>query len=496
MSGWNKLAKRKKEPASPHTPHTDNPPSPWRGQVSLQPHQERAIERLRRAPGVLLYHGLGSGKTISSIAAGARLGLDAHAVVPAALRENYRKELAKVQPQTQFDVSSYDAFAKGPGADNRLLIADEGQRLRDPSSRRSVAMLAASQRAAKRLVLSATPIQNTPEELAPIINTVAGRSVLPLGPSFREHFVEEREVDPGFWARLKGVQPGVEQTIKNRGDLAKTVRGLVDYHPSATAGFPRTTYSHEEVEMDPRQRAVYRTVVGKMPKSFFHKMERNLPPSKSEAKNLNAFMTAARIVSNTPQPYQHGMTPEEGLARSPKLLRALTNVRRGIAADPEHKALIYSNYLQGGVLPLASALRHHQVPFGLFTGGMSDKTRKQIIEDYNAGRTKVLLVSGAGAEGLDLKGTREVHVLEPHWNEARIKQVIGRAVRFGSHAHLPPDRQHVRIRTYHSTLPEEGFFKKKRPTSADQYLAGLAKKKQHLIDQFHSVLQQEGSRPL
>ena len=48
-------------------------------------------------------------------------------------------------------------------------------------------------------------------------------------------------------------------------------------------------------------------------------------------------------------------------------------------------------------------------------------------------RLRVLLVSKTGAEGLDLKYIRQVHILEPYWDQSRINQVIARAVRLNSH---------------------------------------------------------------
>ena len=472
--------------------------------VTPQAHQLRVHERLKHAPGVLAMHGLGSGKTITSITAADQLGVPATAVVPAALRPNFYKEIKKVKPQQHFTVKSYEGFIKEPDAAGKLLIVDEGQRMRNPQSARSQALLQASESAHKRLVLSGTPIQNHPEEIAPIMNFVAGKRILPVGSTFREQYVKEKEVDPGWFARMRGVQPGVHYVINNAGELARKIRGMVDYHESEGKNFPSISHDHHEVEMDKRQARVYQHVLSNMPYSMFQKMERNLPPSKQESKQLNAFMTAARIVSNTPAPYQDGMDPLEGIARSPKLQAIHQDVKKKLAENPKHKSLVYSNYLEGGILPLAAQLEKDKIPFGMFKGGMSDKERKKVIDDYNAGRTRVLLVSGAGAEGLDLKGTRMVHLMEPHWNEGRIEQVIGRARRFGSHDHLPLQDRHVHVRTYHSILPKtfwqeqilSRLGRNKRNTSADQYLSMLSKQKQTLIDQFHGVIKDEGSRPL
>jgi hypothetical protein len=61
---------------------------------------------------------------------------------------------------------------------------------------------------------------------------------------------------------------------------------------------------------------------------------------------------------------------------------------------------------------------------------------------------KVILITRAAAEGISLKQVREVHVTEVFWNEARIQQVIGRAVRAGSHTDLPDAEQNVTVYRY------------------------------------------------
>ena len=48
-------------------------------------------------------------------------------------------------------------------------------------------------------------------------------------------------------------------------------------------------------------------------------------------------------------------------------------------------------------------------------------------------KIKILIITLSGAEGISLKNVRAVLMLEPHWNMTILKQVIGRAVRNGSH---------------------------------------------------------------
>jgi hypothetical protein len=50
---------------------------------------------------------------------------------------------------------------------------------------------------------------------------------------------------------------------------------------------------------------------------------------------------------------------------------------------------------------------------------------------------KAMMITESGAEGIDLKNVRQVHMLEPFWNNIRIDQVIGRSARMKSHNSLP-----------------------------------------------------------
>jgi hypothetical protein len=65
--------------------------------TQLNPHQQRVVNRIQASnqPGLVVAHGLGSGKTLTSIAAQEALGVPADIVVPASLRTNYRKEVSK-----------------------------------------------------------------------------------------------------------------------------------------------------------------------------------------------------------------------------------------------------------------------------------------------------------------------------------------------------------------------------------------------------------------
>jgi hypothetical protein len=100
------------------------------------------------------------------------------------------------------------------------------------------------------------------------------------------------------------------------------------------------------------------------------------------------------------------------------------------------------------------------------------------------------LVSSAGGEGFDLKGTKLVQILDPHWNEEKINQVIGRGVRYRSHSHLPPKQRKVVVEHYLSTIEPtiSDRIMRVKPTSIDEYLYMLSKSKGQIHHQLKNLI--------
>jgi len=114
-----------------------------------------------------------------------------------------------------------------------------------------------------------------------------------------------------------------------------------------------------------------------------------------------------------------------------------------------------------------------------FSGGEEDDIRRMYLDIFNANFNqlpqhlkevldtnkfvnnhkgeiaRVFCITSAGAEGLSLKCVRAVHIMEPYWNDVRLKQVKGRAIRIGSHLELPPKDRNVSIYTYVTSFPED-----------------------------------------
>jgi hypothetical protein len=99
-------------------------------------------------------------------------------------------------------------------------------------------------------------------------------------------------------------------------------------------------------------------------------------------------------------------------------------------------------------------------------------------------KIKVVLISKAGSEGIDLKFIRQVHILEPWYNMNRLDQIIGRAVRNFSHKDLPFEKRNVQIFMY-GTLLEDS-----EEEAADLYVYRVAEYKAIQIGRVSRILKE------
>ena len=189
--------------------------------------------------------------------------------------------------------------------------------------------------------------------------------------------------------------------------------------------------------------------------------------------------------------------------------------------------LVYSQYIDGGLVPIALALeelgftrggnlkslfktppvegidavtlqkkselsnetKYSPACYAMITGERSlspnnaeEVKRLTSVENINGEKIKVVLISQAGSEGLDFKFVRQVHVLEPWYNMNRIEQIIGRAVRTCSHKNLPFEERNVELYLYGTYLGNKMY------EAADLYIYRHAENKAVDIGRVSRVL--------
>ena len=118
---------------------------------------------------------------------------------------------------------------------------------------------------------------------------------------------------------------------------------------------------------------------------------------------------------------------------------------------------------------------------------------------------QLFMITAAGAEGINLKNTRYVHMMEPYWNAVRLQQVQGRARRIKSHIDLPKTEQTVQTFLYLSVFSEDqkkkGEYKDLTendlsklddsiPVTTDEYLYEISQIKEKINQQLLTVMKE------
>jgi len=118
-----------------------------------------------------------------------------------------------------------------------------------------------------------------------------------------------------------------------------------------------------------------------------------------------------------------------------------------------------------------------------FHGGIEKDIRKINKQIFNMSENKygkhckIIMISPAGAEGINLNNVRQVHITEPYWNEVRIEQVIGRALRYCQHKDLPMEERKVDVFRYK-------MVRKNGKETTDEKLESISRKKNNLLLSF------------
>jgi len=134
------------------------------------------------------------------------------------------------------------------------------------------------------------------------------------------------------------------------------------------------------------------------------------------------------------------------------------------------------------------------------------KVLKNKYRNNNMGEVvKVLMITSSGSEGINLKNTRYVHIMEPYWHPVRTEQVIGRARRICSHKDLPKELQTVEVFIYLMTFTpeqlksEEAIELKRKdlskatpkvPQTSDEYLYEISEIKANLTKQLTDIVKE------
>ena len=245
------------------------------------------------------------------------------------------------------------------------------------------------------------------------------------------------------------------------------------------------------------------------------------------------------------------LTPEALQTYSPKFLNILENIK-----DPEYQGLhlVYSQFRTAEGIGLfckvldkngftrfrikknASGIWTTDIPeidkgkptYALYTGtetseekeivrhiyngewdqipdSIGNELKKQYLNNNIGEVIKVFMITSSGSEGINLRNTRYVHIMEPYWHPVRSEQVIGRARRICSHKDLPKALQTVEVFVYlmifspEQLKSDEAIELKRKdlskalpkaPQTSDQYLYEISEIKANLTAQLTDAIKE------
>jgi superfamily II DNA or RNA helicase len=504
------------------------------------PHQTKVTDYFLRSneKGILLYHKLGSGKTCTSIMIADKF-LNRNIVdmvyvlTPGSLRENWIFEYCKTcgfsadfLKKFTFITYNYDVQSQVRKLDfNRsLVIIDEVHNLINGVknvSKNAFTMYTKIMDSDCRVVaLSGTPVFSNECEWSLLGNL--------LRPGGFDTIFKGATTDRSLWDSCRVTD--------------RDLQGIVSYYPGNPEFYPDVIYQKPIMcKMGELQYAEFvgvaewenntriwgpppYSLLKKNPSDYWKKHTQYMIANKwiLSRRTANFFYPMDEMVSLIPEATPDSIDKDmmsEGMSSlkpdmyyptgwlepkyldnarlatvySPKITALLVNIISRI--DTKHAVYTFFK-TRGGVTIIHTLLNKCGIKAAVYSGDMNDRERTAVLKKYNSlenrngDSIKVLLITDAGAEGITLLEVNNFHILESSTRENKIRQAIGRAVRYKSHSNMPKDRQYVNVWRYWSVSPEGLAYDAQASiyTSGDMYLYQKGMRDVEVLDEFNERL--------
>ena len=441
------------------------------GEVTLHPHQRRAVTRvrtlLRTAGGALLADSTGLGKTFVALAVAS--GVERVLVVaPASLTDSWRRAMSRARVAARFiSVERCSRGAPSFADDPELVILDEAHHLRNPRTKRYAAVAALCDRA-NVLLLSATPLQNRRDDLVAQLALFLGDAAAAATDADLARFIVRRRAE-GMSLRLPSVQGPRWIHLSVVDDSVDELLALPPSVPAADEGTAAALVTYSLLRQWSSSRAALLAAVRRrLAKAIalISSLEAGRWPSRVQLAAWSHAEAAVQLalpellipLGAIPMDISSLLDTVSAHARA---LRALV-ARLRDAPDPDPlradavveicrshpgaRVIAFSQYAETvralsrllmGKIDGVAALTAHG---GRVAGGRI--SRREVLEQFapgergaetrDADRIRVLVTTDVLSEGLDLQCASVVVHLDLPWNPARLEQRVGRARRLGA----------------------------------------------------------------
>jgi len=393
--------------------------------ITLKKHQLSVSNQLVGERGVIATHSVGTGKTLTAIATSQCLlnkGIVENIIVitPTSLQKNFIIQAIQYG-LTQKQIDTYYTFytiqgivnsidnSKASNPSGSLVVIDEAHNLRTLGGSRFDSINKYVKKAEKVLLLTATPLINYPSDIINLVSLATGNKPISL---------DKFET--------------ITQS-KNKTEFKNYIKGIFNFHIK-DSDIPDPNFPSKKIlEIFLPMESTYLKTYEKIEQGQEHK----IPDFKG--KNIQVFYNGLRRASNIIE------------KKSPKV----DWIKEKISSEPNSKYVIFSHFINMGIVPVMEWLNKVKIPYDHVTGDLGIEERGEAVNSYNQDKIRVLFISKAGSEGLDLKNTRNIIIMESAWNENSIEQIIGRGVRYKSHDTLSKSKRNVSIFKLYAIKPNE-----------------------------------------
>lgn len=458
------------------------------GDQDLFPHQRAGVKFLATAKRALLADEPGLGKTAQAIRALKALQEQGEAVFPAlivcpnTLKKNWQREFAKWWPDSDLNIQVIKgtatqrrkqfeptpdvviinwesirshsrlapygsvALARCPecgGHDERVtenrcevhlrelnhidfksVIADEIHRSKDPKSKQSRALWAATGDAEVRFALTGTPIASNVLDMWSILHWIAPEE----WPS-KTRWID-RMVDTMLNAFGGMMVLGVKPTMEAEFQATINPRMRRMLKAKVLPWLPEMMFERRDIEMSAKQKKAY----DQMRDNMIAELESG--DAVVAASVLTQTIRLLQFASSFAELTVDEATGEQKTVLSEpscKIDALMDDIKNGDFGDDSVAVAAVSRQL---IELLSAKLTKEGIDHGLITGAQDADERQKAIDDFQSGKTKwILFTVQAGGVGVTLTAARKLVMLQRPWSLVDHKQALDRIHRIGSEIH-------------------------------------------------------------
>jgi superfamily II DNA or RNA helicase len=385
-------------------------------------------------------------------------------ITPTSLQENFISQalmygLSKKEIESNYTFYTIQGIVNAIESDrvvnpsDALVIIDEAHNLRTINGSRFDAIYKYTKKASKVMLLTATPLINYKHDIINLVSIIDGEKPISIDK---------------FEQMLDSV---------NLKEFIEYVKNIFSFYIK-DSGKPDPNFPKKKIVevFLPMDQDYFKTYVG-----VENGQVNKIPDFKG--KNIHVFYNGLRRASNIID------------KKSPKVEWIIKKIK----SEPKAKFVVFSHFLNMGIRPVMKWLDEHNIKYAYITGDLSIAERKEAVDKYNGGKVNILFISKSGGEGLDLKNTTYIIIMEPAWNEGSIEQIIGRGVRYRSHESLRESKKLVTVYKLYCVKPDEYSSISKitdkylleyhgNMLSVDLYLRNYSWLKQQDIISFYKIL--------